>query len=92
MGTERRRPQLFFLFDVHRVLAQAGGEFLDLEFFPTRLFANGVVVVASFLANEVHDFQLSLAFTFFCHWIKNSSISLSIERGIVTDLFPQGNG
>ena len=72
---------LFFLFDVHGVFPQSRAELLDLELFPAWLFANGVVVVACFLTNEVHDFQLSLAFTFFCHGSKTPMFCchLSVE-------------
>ena len=56
---------LLFLFVVNRVLLEPRAVLLNLQFFPARLTTKCVVVVAGFFANQVHNFQLLLSFTFF---------------------------
>lgn len=49
------------------MFAQAGTILLDLEFFAARFFANCVVVVARFFANEVKYFKFLFTLTLFGH-------------------------
>lgn len=81
---------LLFLLNMYGVLAESRAKLFDLQLFPAGLLTHGVVVIASLLAYEVHDFQLPLAFTF-CHG-QNSKSKLSFERGIVANLPAEGNG
>src|SRR3954452_13051091 len=53
---------LLLLFGVHRVLAEAGAEFLELELFAARLATQSVVVIAGFLANEEYGFDFLFSF------------------------------
>jgi len=49
------------------MFAQTGTVLLDFQFFATRFFANRVVVVARFFANEVKYFKFLFTFTLFGH-------------------------
>lgn len=61
--------RLLLFLNVNRVLSQTGAVLLDLQFLTTAFAAQGVVIVPSFLANEVHNFQFLFAF---CHGLRLS--------------------
>jgi hypothetical protein len=54
---------LFFLFRVHRVFAEAGAEFFELQLFTAGFAAEGVVVIARFFADEEDGFDFLFAFS-----------------------------
>ena len=47
---------------MHRVLAEAGAELLELELFAARLATQSVVMIAGFLADEEHGFDFLFSF------------------------------
>ena len=55
---------LLLFLSVHRVLAEAGAELLELELFAARLATQSVVVIAGFLADEKDRFNLFLSLIF----------------------------
>jgi hypothetical protein len=62
-ATTGRGFLLLFLFCVHRVLAEAGAEFLELELFAARFPTQSVVVIAGFLADEEYGFDFLFSFS-----------------------------
>jgi hypothetical protein len=62
-ATTGRGFLLLFLFRVHRVLAQAGAEFFELELFAARFPTQSVVMIAGFLADEEYGFNFLFSFS-----------------------------
>src|SRR5262245_7970636 len=58
-----RRSLLLLLFRVHRVLAEARAELLELQLLAARLATQGVVVITGFLADEVNGFDFLFSFS-----------------------------
>ena len=54
---------LLLLFRVHRVLAEAGAELVELELFAARLATQSVIVIAGFLADEKYGFDFLFSFS-----------------------------
>jgi hypothetical protein len=54
---------LLLLFRVHRVFAEAGAEFFELQLFAAHFATERVVVIAGFLADEEYGFDFLFSFS-----------------------------
>jgi len=76
--------RLFFLFVMNGMFPKSGAVFAQFEFFPSRLFSDGVIVISGLFTDEKNCFRLFFAFFTFCH-VRSPD---DVEPHIITEAPP----
>ena len=80
---------------MNRMFPKPGTVFLEFQLFPTRFFANEIVVFTGFFANEKHRFRFLFTFftSHFPDFDKPDNLEMKVNKGrIITELMKYKTG